>query len=171
MWTSALTRSMISPSQMPISHENWIKLLSGSGAHSWAFFRSASVNTNDRSRSPFSREISGTAWISFQRFTVLGVAKIFHKSVVRPGSDPLQVEIFDEIDLCVPALRFESALADVVVAGRARKGEVIGEHVIECGEILVFPHRVPLTDELLAHQVLGSRFTGSRQFRQAYRTN
>src|SRR5215471_14591526 len=58
MWTSALSKSMISPSQMPISHENWIKLLSGSGASSSYFFRSDSVNTNDRSRSPFSRGIS-----------------------------------------------------------------------------------------------------------------
>lgn len=44
-----------------------MKLLSGSGASSSYFLRSASVNTNDRSRSPFSREISGTVWISFQR--------------------------------------------------------------------------------------------------------
>lgn len=58
---------MISPSQMPISHENWIKLLSVSGASSSYFFRSASVNTNDRSRSPFSRGISGTVCITFHR--------------------------------------------------------------------------------------------------------
>ena len=54
-----------------------------------------------------------------QRFTVRGVAKILHKSVVRAGGDPLQVKMFDEIDLRFPALLFESALADVVVAGRA----------------------------------------------------
>ena len=55
----------------------------------------------------------------------------------------------DEIDLCVPASRFESALADVVVAGRARKGEVVGEQDIERAQILLFPSRVPLTDDLL----------------------
>ena len=62
-----------------------------------------------------------------ERFTVFGVAKILHKSIVRSSGDPLQVKMFNEINLCVPALRFESALADVVVAGRARKGEVVGE--------------------------------------------
>src|SRR5215469_8586818 len=52
---------------MPISHESWTKLLSGSGATSLYFLRSASVNTNDRSRSPLSRGISGTLRMSFQR--------------------------------------------------------------------------------------------------------
>ena len=54
-----------------------------------------------------------------ERFTVGGVAKILHKSIVRASGDALQVEMFDEIDLCFPALLFESVLADVVVAGRA----------------------------------------------------
>jgi hypothetical protein len=54
-----------------------------------------------------------------ERFTVRGVAKILHKSVIRASSDSLQVKMPDEIDLCFPALLFESALADMVVAGRA----------------------------------------------------
>ena len=52
-------------------------------------------------------------------FTVLGVAKIFHKSILRASGDSLQVKMSNEIDLGFPALRFERALADVVVAGRA----------------------------------------------------
>ena len=62
-----------------------------------------------------------------ERFTVLGVAKILHKSIVRASGDSLQIKVSNEINLCVPALRFESALADMVVAGRAGKGEVVGE--------------------------------------------
>jgi hypothetical protein len=53
-----------------------------------------------------------------ERFTVLGVAKILHKSILRASGDSLQVKMSNEIDLCFPASRFESALADVVVAGR-----------------------------------------------------
>jgi len=46
------------------------------------------------------------------------VAKILHKSILRASGDSLQVKMSNEIDLCFPASRFESALADVVVAGR-----------------------------------------------------
>ena len=53
-----------------------------------------------------------------EQFTVLGVAKILHKSIVRASGDLLQFKMSNEIDLCFPASRFESALADVVVAGR-----------------------------------------------------
>ena len=53
-----------------------------------------------------------------ERFTVLGVAKILHKSILRASGDSLQVKMSNEIDLCFPASRFESALAVVVVAGR-----------------------------------------------------
>jgi len=53
-----------------------------------------------------------------ERFTILGVAKILHKSILRASGDSLQVKMSNEIDLCFPASRFESALADVVVAGR-----------------------------------------------------
>jgi hypothetical protein len=54
-----------------------------------------------------------------ERFTVRGVAKIFHKSIIRASGDSLQVKMPNEIDLCFPALLFESAFADVAVAGRA----------------------------------------------------
>jgi hypothetical protein len=57
--------------------------------------------------------------------------------------------VSNEINLCVPALRFESALADVVVAGRAGKGEVVSEQHIERVQILLFPRRVPLMDDVL----------------------
>jgi hypothetical protein len=66
-----------------------------------------------------------------KRFTVLRVAKILHKSIVRASGDPLQVKLSNEISLRVPTLRFERALADVVVAGRARKGEVVRKQGIE----------------------------------------
>jgi hypothetical protein len=65
-----------------------------------------------------------------ERFTVLGVAKILHKSMLRASGDLLQVKMLNEINLSFPALRFEGALADVVVAGRACKGEVIGKQGI-----------------------------------------
>src|SRR6202050_2830257 len=84
-----------------------------------------------------------------ERFTVLGVTKILHKSILRASGDSLEVKVSNEINLCVPALRFESALAEVVVASRARKGEVVGEQHIERVQILLFPRRVPLTDDLL----------------------
>src|SRR5258707_14389448 len=84
-----------------------------------------------------------------ERFTVLGVAKILHKSILRARGDSLEVKVSNEINLRVPTLRFESALADVVVAGRARKGEVVGEQHIERAQILLFPRRVPLADDLL----------------------
>src|ERR1700677_5153212 len=47
-----------------------------------------------------------------ERFTILGVAYILHKGILRAGRDPLQVNMVNESNLCVPALRLESALAD-----------------------------------------------------------
>jgi hypothetical protein len=70
---------------------------------------------------------------------LLAVAKILPKSIVWAGADPLQIKMSDEINLCVPAFGFESALADVVVAGRARKGKVVGEQNSERAQILFFP--------------------------------
>src|ERR1700683_1335656 len=84
-----------------------------------------------------------------ERFTVLGVAKILHKSILRASGDSLQVKVFNEIDLCFPASHFESALADVVVAGRACKGEVIGEQVIHWVPVFLLPGCVPLPGYLL----------------------
>ena len=43
--------------------------------------------------------------------------------------------MFDEATLCIPALRFKTALADVVVADSARKSEVVGEHAIERAQV------------------------------------
>src|ERR1700679_4003753 len=78
-----------------------------------------------------------------ERFTVLGVTKILHKSVFRAGSDSLQVKVSNKIDLRFPASRFESALADVVVAGRACEGEVIGEQAIHRAPVSFLPGCVP----------------------------
>src|SRR5229473_5159666 len=79
-----------------------------------------------------------------ERFTVPGVAKILHKSILRASGDSLQLKMPNEIDLCFPASRFESALADVVVASRACKGEVIGEQAIHWAPVFLLPCRVPL---------------------------
>jgi hypothetical protein len=106
-----------------------------------------------------------------ERLTIRRVAKVLHKSVIRASADPLQVKIFNEIDLCIPALRFESSLADVVVAGGARKGEVVGEQSIECTQVLIFPRRVPIPNEFLVRGVLPSRWAGTYSSRQARRTN
>src|SRR5271154_786202 len=84
-----------------------------------------------------------------ERFTVLGVAKILHKSIVRASGDSLQVKMSNEIDLCFPASRFESALADMVVAGRACKGEVIGEQAIDRAPVSLLPGCVPLPGYVL----------------------
>src|ERR1700691_3967420 len=83
-----------------------------------------------------------------ERFTVLGVAKILHKSILRASGDSLEVKMSNEIDLCFPALRFKSALANVVVAGRAGKGEVIGEQAIHWAPIFLLPGCIPLPDYL-----------------------
>jgi len=56
-----------------------------------------------------------------ERFAVLGPAKILHKRFVVVSDHPLQFKPFDEINLGLPAARFESALTDVVVVVRARK--------------------------------------------------
>jgi hypothetical protein len=45
-----------------------------------------------------------------ERFTVLGVAKILHKSIVRTSGDPLQVKMFDETTLCIPSGYFEQPI-------------------------------------------------------------
>src|SRR5450755_2295752 len=54
----------------------------------------------------------------------------------------------NEINLCFPASRFESALDDVVIAGRARKGEVIGEQPIHWAPVFLLPSCVPLPGNL-----------------------
>src|SRR5216683_7575018 len=53
--------------------------------------------------------------------------------------------------------------ADVVVAGRARKGEVVGEQHIERAQILLFPRRVPLTDDLFVRYGMPSQCARSCQ--------
>src|SRR6202167_1103423 len=84
-----------------------------------------------------------------ERFTVPGVAKILHKSILRASGDSLQLKMSNEIDLRFPASRFESAFADVVVAGRACKGEVIGEQATNGAPIRLLPGCIPLPDHLL----------------------
>src|SRR5215472_6511833 len=84
-----------------------------------------------------------------ERFTVLGVAKILHKSIIRVSGDPLQVKMSNEINLCFPAARLESALADVVVVIRTRKSKVVRQQGVERVPVLLLPPPVPLPDDLL----------------------
>src|SRR5580692_6106412 len=88
-----------------------------------------------------------------ERFTVLGVAKILHKSILCARGDLFQVKMSDEIDLRFPASRFESALADVVITGRACKVEVIGEQAIHRAPVFLLPGCVPLPAYLLLPSV------------------
>src|ERR1700731_4006316 len=54
-----------------------------------------------------------------ETFAVLGPANVQHERLVAASKHPLQVKPLDEIDLCLPAFRFEGALTDVVVTGWA----------------------------------------------------
>ena len=78
-----------------------------------------------------------------ERLTILGQAKILDKRVVAVSDHPLQFKPFDKIDLGLPASRFENALTDVVVTGRARKGEIVGKQGIDGAPVLLLPCRIP----------------------------
>ena len=62
---------------------------------------------------------------------------------------PLQFKPLNEIDLCLPTSRFESALTNVVVIIRARKGEVVGQQDLERTPVLFLPSFVVLSDNIL----------------------
>jgi hypothetical protein len=53
----------------------------------------------------------------------------------------------NEVDLGLPTLLFESALADVIVAGRAGKGKVIGQHYVQRLPVFLFPRSIPFANE------------------------
>ena len=61
----------------------------------------------------------------------------------------LQIKSIDKVNLCIPALRFESALTDVVVAGRAREGKVVGHQGLKLTLVLFLPCLVPASDNFL----------------------
>ena len=54
----------------------------------------------------------------------------------------LELEVINEVDLRLPAARFEGALADVVVVVRARKGEVLVQYSVDWPPILFLPRLV-----------------------------
>ena len=55
---------------------------------------------------------------------VLGPTNVQHERLIPTSIEALQVEARNKINLCRPALLLESTLADMVVAGCAREGEV-----------------------------------------------
>src|SRR5271155_4187378 len=71
------------------------------------------------------------------------MAKILHKRLVATSVHPLQIKSIDKVNLCIPALRFESALTDVVVAGRAREGKVVGHQGLKLTLVLFPPCLIP----------------------------
>src|SRR5579871_310264 len=96
-----------------------------------------------------------------KRLAVHGVAKVFHKSIVRAGAHPFNLESLDETNLRVPALGFESAFVDVVISGSARKGEVVGEECIEGGIVFVHPRRVPFAHDVFGRGIVVFRCAGA----------
>src|SRR5215472_13395035 len=61
--------------------------------------------------------------------------------------------------ICVSQHRvFESALADVVVAGCARKGEVISEQAIHWAPVFLLPRLVPLPNDLFVGHTRPSQY-------------
>src|ERR1700722_1836819 len=75
------------------------------------------------------------------------MAKILHKRVIAARDHSLQIGSIDELSLRIPTLRFEPDLTDVVVAGRARKSEVVGHQSLELTLVLFHPRLIPLTDD------------------------
>src|SRR5580704_16163366 len=74
-----------------------------------------------------------------ERLAVLRPANIFYKRLVAVSEHALQVKSLDKSTLCVPALRLESALTNVVVRGRARKSEVVGQQRVYNPPVLRLP--------------------------------
>ena len=62
---------------------------------------------------------------------------------------PLQIKSIDKVNLCIPALRFESALTDVVVAGRAGEGKVVGHQGLKLTLVLFLPCLIPPAGQFL----------------------
>ncbi len=60
-------------------------------------------------------------------FAVFGPADVFHKRLIILSEEPLDLEVIDEVNLRFPTALLEGALADVIVIGRARKSEVLGQ--------------------------------------------
>src|ERR1700677_21737 len=84
-----------------------------------------------------------------ESFAVLGPANVHHKRLVAASKYPLQVKPLDKTILLLPALRFESALTDVVVTGCARKCEVVRQQAVDRAPILFLPCRIPFADSLV----------------------
>src|SRR5580658_8794039 len=85
-----------------------------------------------------------------ERLSVRGMTEVHHKCLVAAAEYPLQVKTLDKILLRLPALRFESALTDVVVTGCARKCEVVRQQDVDRLPVLSLPCRIPFADSLVA---------------------
>src|SRR5580658_7329763 len=88
-----------------------------------------------------------------ESFAVLGPANVHHERLVAAPKYPLQVKPLDKAMLRLPALRFESALTDVVVTGCARKCKVVRQQPVDRAPVLFLPCRVPPADNLAAFWV------------------
>src|SRR5580693_3453714 len=98
-----------------------------------------------------------------ERFAVLGLTDVKHKRFVTASKHPLQVEPLDKINLSLPALRFEGALADMVVAGCAGKCEVVRQQDVDRVPVFLLPCRVPFADSLIVLRAQsGLRFRARR---------
>jgi hypothetical protein len=82
-------------------------------------------------------------------FAILGATNVHHKRLVAASKYALQVKPLDKINLCLPALRFEGALTDVVVTGCARKCEVVRQQDVDRVPVLLLPCRIPIADSLV----------------------
>src|ERR1700722_5671048 len=82
-------------------------------------------------------------------FAILGPTIVHYKRLVAASKYPQQVKALNKINLCLPALRLEGALADVVIAGRARKCEVVRQQDVDRVPVLLLPCRIPFADSLV----------------------
>src|ERR1700722_7484200 len=82
-------------------------------------------------------------------FAILGPTNVHYKRLVAASKYPQQVKALNKINLCLPALRFEGALADVVVTGRARKREVVRQQDVDRLPVFLLPCRIPFADRFV----------------------
>src|ERR1700722_5470408 len=65
----------------------------------------------------------------------------------------LDFEVINEVNLRFPTFLLESTLTDVIVTGRARKGEVLGQQNVQRAPALLLPCLVPAPNNLLGRHV------------------
>src|SRR5215472_1407742 len=83
-----------------------------------------------------------------ERLAVFGPTDVHHERVIAVSNNPFQLEALDEINLRLPASRFESALTDVVVVVCARKCEVVRQQDVDRMPVPFLPCCVITADRL-----------------------